>query len=41
MWVSGMAICVRSVTKRKAAPWDKPMPPPMTMPSMKAMYGLG
>ena len=23
------------------APWLMPMPPPMTMPSMKAMYGLG
>ncbi len=37
MAVSGMAILVRSVTTRRAAPWLIPMPPPITMPSMKAM----
>ena len=37
MAVSGMAILVRSVTTRSAAPWLMPMPPPITMPSMKAM----
>ena len=37
MMVSGMAILVFSVTTRKLAPWLMPMPPPMTMPSMKAM----
>jgi hypothetical protein len=38
MLVSGMAILVRSVTTRRR--WRAlaiPMPPPMTMPSMKAM----
>ena len=37
MAVSGMAILVRSVTMRSVPPWLMPMPPPMTMPSMKAM----
>lgn len=41
MLVSGMAILVRSVTMRQRPPWLMPIPPPMTMPSMKAIYGLG
>ena len=37
MMVSGMAMRVRSVTMRTAAPCEIPIPPPITMPSMKAM----
>ena len=40
MLVSGMAILVRSVTMRSRAPWLSPMPPPITMPSMKATIGF-
>ena len=39
----GKAIRERSVTMR-VPPWacaERPMPPPMTMPSMNATYGLG
>ncbi|CAO5155353.1 hypothetical protein FAIPA1_190012 [Frankia sp. AiPs1] len=38
---SGIASTERSVTMR-TSPWaDRPSPPPMTTPSMIAMYGLG
>ena len=36
-FMDGIAILVRSVTMRSAAPWLIPMPPPMTMPSMNAI----
>lgn len=39
--VSGIATRERSVTTR-TSPWaDTPTPPPITMPSMSATYGLG
>ena len=41
MAVSGMAICVVSVTTRCEPCTDRPMPPPITMPFMMATYGLG
>ena len=37
MLVSGIAILERSVIIRNEAPWEMPIPPPITMPSMKAM----
>ena len=40
MFTSGMAIFVRSVTMRtrqSGPPWDTPMPPPITTPSISAM----
>ena len=41
MAISGMAICVRSVTTRQVAPFMMPMPPPMVMPSAQQSIGLG
>jgi len=39
--VSGIAICVVSVTMR-CEPWtESPMPPPITMPFIMATYGFG
>ncbi|EKD98806.1 MAG: hypothetical protein ACD_23C00261G0002 [uncultured bacterium] len=41
MSVSGIASLLRAVTSRCDAPWLRPMPPPMTTPSMKAINDLG
>ena len=41
MVVSGIAMRVRGPTMRQRAPWEMPMPPPMTMPSISATTGFG
>jgi hypothetical protein len=44
MFTSGIAIFVRSVTMRRplsGPPWAMPMPPPITTPSISAIYGFG
>ena len=41
MPVSGMAKVVRSVAMRKRAGAERPTPPPMVIPSITAITGLG
>jgi hypothetical protein len=41
MRVSGIAILLRSVATRSAAPCARPMPPPIVTPSINATTGFG
>lgn len=41
MRVSGIAILLRSVATRSAAPCASPIPPPIVMPSISATTGFG
>ena len=41
MRVSGIATRVRGPAMRRLAPWARPMPPPIAMPSITATTGFG